>query len=222
VIEEIDEGVGRILATLRRHGVDRNTIVVFTSDNGPMDMFRERGGSAGPLRGGKGSTWEGGMRVPGIFWAPGRIRPGTVRDPGSQLDLLPTLADIAGQRLPDDRSFDGVSLRATLQTLAPSPRRRIAYYRQGELYAIREGRLKAHFVTEDGFGVDTQRSVHNPALVFDLGQDPAERYPLDKPSPEVLASFSESKKAFERDVIFAPSELVKGVPSRRAEDNETR
>jgi arylsulfatase A len=142
--------------------------VVFTSDNGPIELFRERGGSAGPLRGGKNTTWEGGMRVPGIFWGPGLVRPGVVRGLGSQLDLFATFADLARRPLPTDRAFDGASLEPTLRQLEPSPRRTIAYYRQGEVYAVRNARHKAHFVTEDAYGEDTRRAVHEPPLVFDL------------------------------------------------------
>ena len=78
----------------------QNTLVLFTSDNGPWLPFRDHGGSSGPLREGKGTTWEGGVRTPAIFWWPGTVRPGVVTDIGSGLDLLPTAAALAGVALP--------------------------------------------------------------------------------------------------------------------------
>jgi arylsulfatase A len=92
VIEEIDWSTGQLLDALRAAGIDRQTLVVFTSDNGPWLPFETHGGSAGPLRQGKGTTWEGGVRTPAIFWGPGIVQPGTVTDVGSELDLLKTAA----------------------------------------------------------------------------------------------------------------------------------
>jgi arylsulfatase A len=92
VIEEIDWSVGQVLDTLRELELDQNTLVVFTSDNGPWLSFETHGGSAGPLRAGKGTTFEGGQRVPTIFWWPGTVQPGVVTDLGSTLDLMATFA----------------------------------------------------------------------------------------------------------------------------------
>ena len=83
VIEEIDWSVGKVLDALRAAGIERNTLVLFTSDNGPWLPFRDHGGSAGPLKQGKGTTWEGGVRTPAIFWWPGTVRPGVVTGIGS-------------------------------------------------------------------------------------------------------------------------------------------
>ena len=95
VIEEIDWSTGQVLDALRAAGIDRQTLVLFTSDNGPWLPFETHGGSAGPLREGKGTTWEGGVRTPAIFWWPGTVRPGTVTDMGSGLDLLTTAASLS-------------------------------------------------------------------------------------------------------------------------------
>ena len=123
VMEEIDWSVGQILQTLREEGLDKNTVVVFTSDNGPWLSYKDHGGSAGLLKNGKGTTWDGGMRVPGIFWGPGRIKPGIVEDMGSTLDLLPTFAALSGAALPTDRVLDGFDLTPALTgTGAQSPR----------------------------------------------------------------------------------------------------
>ena len=96
VVQEIDKGVGKILETLKAEGLAENTIVVFTSDNGPWLPFKTHGGSAGLLRAGKGSTWEGGMREPGIFWGPGNIKPGVITELGSTMDLFTTFSTMAG------------------------------------------------------------------------------------------------------------------------------
>ena len=100
VIEEIDHGIGKILETLREQSLENNTLVIFTSDNGPWLTFGKNGGSAGLLKAGKGTTYEGGMRVPGIFWGPGYIEPAVVYELGSTLDLFVTLSLMAGTDLP--------------------------------------------------------------------------------------------------------------------------
>ena len=106
-IEEIDANVGRIIATLRDLKIDQNTLVLYLSDNGPWAPYLEQGGSAGLLRGAKATTWEGGVRVPAIFWWPGTIRSGVVTGMGSELDVLQTFAALAGAQPPADRGLDG-------------------------------------------------------------------------------------------------------------------
>jgi arylsulfatase A-like enzyme len=106
----LDANVGRLLDTLRRLRLERDTLVVFTSDNGPWTIFDEQGGSAGLLRGAKGGTYEGGMREPAIFRQPGAIKPGVVTDIGARLDLLPTFCTLAGVKAPADRVLDGYDL----------------------------------------------------------------------------------------------------------------
>ena len=111
VIEELDWSVGQILGKLAELGLDRDTLVVYTSDNGPWLQYGIDAGSAGPLRLGKGTTWEGGMRVPGIFWMPGSIPAGQVSSAvAANMDILPTFAGLAGAELPDDRVLDGQDL----------------------------------------------------------------------------------------------------------------
>ena len=213
-VEELDWSVGEVIAALRELKLERETLVVFTSDNGPIALFRERGGSAGLLRGGKGTTWEGGLRVPGIFWGPGRVRAGTVPGIGSQLDLLPTIAELAGLSPPAGRLLDGGSLAGTLASLSPSPRDTVVYYRHGEVYALRRGRYKAHFATEGVYGDPEPRVVHDPPLIFDLGQDAGERYALERPDPALVEEFRRLKAAHEQGVPAAPTELLKGLPAR--------
>ena len=114
VVEEIDAGVGRILKTLKDQGIAENTYVVFTSDNGPWLTYKQHGGSAGLLREGKGSTYEGGMREPCIMWWPGTIKPAEINDIGATMDLYTTMIKLAGGEVPTDRVVDGLDLRPVL------------------------------------------------------------------------------------------------------------
>ena len=120
VIEHIDAEVGRILDTLRKEGLDQNTYVIFTSDNGPWLRFTHHAGKAGPLRDGKGSTFEGGMRVPCVTWAPGRIPANSKsNDIASTIDLLPTIASIAGIEPKTKGPIDGLNLADFLHGKSP-------------------------------------------------------------------------------------------------------
>ena len=121
VIEEIDYNVGRILDAIRKNGIEKKTYVLFTSDNGPWliknknladgHLKRDHGGSAGPLRSGKVSSFEGGLRVPTILWGPDRVPAGATCDKiASTLDVLPTLAALSGAKVPDDRVIDGENI----------------------------------------------------------------------------------------------------------------
>lgn len=177
VVEEIDHGVGQILATLRELGIAHRTLVVFSSDNGPWLPFATHGGSAGLLRNGKGTTFEGGMRVPGIFWWPDHIRPGTRMEMGSVLDLLPTFCSLAGVPVPEDRVLDGYDLSGVLLGhVEHSPRDRMFFWRQEELYAVRVGPWKAHFITEGSYGIGPARTVHDVPELYNVEIDPGERF----------------------------------------------
>ncbi|HEV8253576.1 MAG TPA: sulfatase [Vicinamibacteria bacterium] len=186
VIEEIDWSVGQVLDTLRALGLERRTLVIFSSDNGPWTLFDEQGGSAGPLRGGKGATFEGGMREPTIFWWPGTIAPAVVMDLGTTMDLLPTLAALAGVSPPTDRILDGFDLSAVLRGRGKSPRQDVFYYRGPRLYALRHGAYKAHFFTRSEYGGEPE-AAHEPPLLYNLDEDPGERYDVAARHPEVVA-----------------------------------
>jgi arylsulfatase A len=186
VVEEIDWGVGQILGTLRREGLAENTFVVFTSDNGPWLIFDECGGSAGLLRGGKGCTFEGGMREPCVMWWPGRIKLGVVTDMGATMDLYTTILTLAGVQVPTDRVVDGLDLSPALFGTGPSPRKTMFYYRGTKLYAVRKGPYKAHFITRSAYGNDKEVR-HDPPLLYHLGHDPSEKYDVSKDHPDVIA-----------------------------------
>jgi arylsulfatase A len=200
VIEEIDWSVGRILDALRAAGVERNTLVLFTSDNGPWLPFRDHGGSAGQLRNGKGTTWEGGVRTPAIFWWPGTVRPGVVTGIGSGLDLLATAASLAGAAVPADRLLDSVDLSAALKGSGPSARSVLFYYWDSELRAVRKGQYKGHFITSGAYDDPEPRAVHNPPLLFDLSTDPGERFDIAADHPEVVADLVKTAEAHRKTV----------------------
>lgn len=145
VIMEIDWSVGEILKVLKRHGLDDNTLVIYTSDNGPWLSYGNHAGSAGPLREGKGTSWEGGTRVPFIARWPGRIPAGKVQDqPAMTIDLLPTLATLAGVPLPP-RKIDGLDIWPLLAcekgARSPHPAY-FTWYANNELQAVRSGDWK--------------------------------------------------------------------------------
>lgn len=210
VIEELDWSVGRILDGLRQMGLAGRTLVVFSSDNGPWLTFDHHGGSAGPLREGKGSTWEGGMRVPGIAWWPGRIAPGVQHEMAGTLDLLPTLATLCGARLPSV-PIDGVDISPLLLGKGKVERPPFLYYRGATLYAARVGRWKAHFHTRSGYGADAMVS-HDPPLLFDLGEDPGERWDRAMENPGVVSEIREAVERVKRGIDVAPTQLEATVP----------
>lgn len=144
VIEEIDWSVGQIMETLKAEGLAENTCVFFSSDNGPWLIFDQHGGTAGLLKDGKGCTWEGGMREPGIAWWPGKIAAGKVSlELASTMDLYTTFISLAGGKIPADRVVDGVDISPVLFGSGPSPRETMFFYRGTELMAVRylNGRL---------------------------------------------------------------------------------
>ena len=209
VIEEIDWSVGRVLDTLRQLKLDKQTMVVFTSDNGPWLVFGDQGGSAGPLRNGKGTTFEGGMRVPGIFWMPGTIPSGvTTAELGSTLDLLPTIAAMAGAELAEDMVLDGYDLSAMLTENQPSPRHSMFFYRDFRLMAVRHGRYKAHYITQDSYVPGSNKATpHDPPLVYDLETDIGEKRDIAGTRPEVVAAIAKATEEHQANMKFADSQL---------------
>ncbi|MDI3504802.1 MAG: arylsulfatase [Bacteroidota bacterium] len=208
VIEEIDWSVGQILKTLKEQGIDENTLVIFTSDNGPWLTFKTHGGTAGLLRGGKGGTFEGGMREPGIFWWPGKIKPGVVMELGATMDLLPTFCSLAGINLPADRVYDGYDISPVLLGKGESPRDVVFYYRDTEIYAVRKGDYKAHFVTKSEYG-DDPAVIHNPPLLYNLNIDPSEKYDVSGEHPEMIDEIKRILKEHQASVTPVENQLEK-------------
>jgi arylsulfatase A-like enzyme len=207
VIEEIDWSVGQVLGAVRDSGLDKNTIVVFTSDNGPWLWFTDHGGSAGPLRGGKGGTFEGGMREPTVVWGPGIVKPGVVNELGATMDLLPTFCSLAGIKPPTDRTLDGHDLSAVVRGTGKSPRQTVFYYLGTEVWAVRHGDLKMHLKTvEPAYGRGRTVKAHDPPLLFNLAKDIAEK--------EDIAASHADEIAKLRKLIAAHRESIKPVPNQ--------
>lgn len=208
VIEEIDYGVGQIMAALQQEGLEDETIVVFTSDNGPWLSFNTHGGSAGLLRAGKGMTWEGGMRVPTVFWSPEYISPGVIDELGTTMDLFTTFSTMAGVPVPEDRVIDGVDLSPVLLREEYSSRDDVFYYRGTKLYAVRLGDYKAHFVTQGSYGMFGPREEHNPPLLFNLNHDPSEKYNIAADHPEVIDEIRQRVKEHEANLVRGEDQLA--------------
>ena len=208
VVEEIDSTVGRIVRTLRETGLAEKTLIVFTSDNGPWLTFGTHGGSAGLLRDGKGSTWEGGMREPTIFWWPGHVRPGVVTELGATLDLFPTFAALAGAKIPTDRVYDGGDLSPVLLGSGPSPRDRVFYYHGEELYAVRLGDFKAHFKTKTSY-VGKRAKTHEPPLLYNLRHDPSEQYDIGPSHADTIKQIRVVAEEHAQTVQPVENQLIK-------------
>jgi arylsulfatase A-like enzyme len=211
-VEEIDAGVGQILATLKELDLDRKTLVVFTSDNGPWLPFETQGGSAGLLRGGKGTTFEGGMREPAIFWWPGTLPPGVQMELGATMDLLPTFCSFAGVNPPEDRPLDGFDLSQLLTGRASKgPRENIFYWREEQLYAIRVGSWKAHFITEGSYGIGPKKQVHETPELYDMDTDPAENYNVARFHPDVIKRLLKAAEDHSEGIVPVTNQLVERI-----------
>lgn len=190
-VEETDWSVGRVLDTLRELKLDERTLVLFTSDNGPWLIRGADGGSAGPLRGGKGSTWEGGMREPTLAWWPGKIAPGSVCDAvAGTIDLLPTAVALAGGTLPAVPVIDGRDISPLLfGTSTQSPREAHYYFAGYTLQAVRQGPWKLALAPQpEGMGKGLAPDVTNDTpRLYHLDRDIGERTNLAAQQPEVVA-----------------------------------
>ncbi|MFV0331215.1 MAG: sulfatase [Dysgonomonas sp.] len=198
VMMEIDWSIGQILNTLKELGLEENTLVVLTSDNGPWTNYGNHAGSAGGLREAKATTFDGGNRVPCIMYWKGVTQPGTVCNKlASNIDLFPTLAAISGASLPQ-RKIDGVNILPLVKgEKEVSPRESfVYYYNKNDLEAVTDGMFKlvfphkyvtygAHLPGNDGQpGLLTNREITKPEL-YDLRRDPGERYDVIAQNPEV-------------------------------------
>jgi arylsulfatase A-like enzyme len=207
VVEELDASVGQVLATLAELSLDKTTLVLFTSDNGPWLIKNQDGGSAGLLRGGKGSTWEGGMREPTIAWWPGTIAAGrTSNELASTMDLFATVHSLLELPLPTERTLDSRDLRPLLLGTGGSSRKAFFYYRGTKLMAARVGPWKAHFMTQDGYGQPAPE-MHDPPLLFNLEIDPAEQFDMSGKHVEVIAEIRQAVAQHVAELQPAPSQL---------------
>ncbi len=208
VIEEIDWSVGRIMETLREEGIEENTLVIVTSDNGHWHIFETHGGFGGLLRGAKGGTFEGGMRVPTLLWWPGQIEPGVVMELGTTMDLFPTFCKLADIDLPDDRIYDGYDISPVMFGTGPSPRDIVYFYRGTQVFAIRKGSYKAHFRTRPEYG-DPATTTHDPPLLYNLNIDPSEKYDIAEENPDIIAEIQEILEEHLATVVPVENQLEK-------------
>ncbi len=207
VVEELDWSVGEILQALRDLKLADQTLVIFTSDNGPWLTKKNEGGTAGLLRDGKGSTWEGGMREPTVAWWPGQIPAGSVSQKlGSTMDIFTTSLKLARVDVPADRIIDGVDLRPVLFDSGPSERKSVFYYRGQTLMAVRHGPWKAHLITRPAYGRG-KPVTHDPPVLYHLDHDPSERFDLSADHPEVIAEIMQLVKKHRTELKPAASQL---------------
>lgn len=218
-IEEIDFQLGRIRETLREAGIEKNTLIIFSSDNGPWTLFdttkkhkkygeaRFRVGSALPFRDGKGSDWEGGVRVPGVFCWPGVIAPGGVeRKPVSTLDILPTVFALAGAPLPADRPIDGRDVRPVLDAKTfPGTVKPFVYFYpdpKNMPVAVRSGpwKLMEKAFAQTGRDYGFKASPENP-LLFQLEYDFSERINLAPEQPGQVAALRAKLADFRKKLV---------------------
>jgi arylsulfatase A-like enzyme len=210
VVEELDWSVGQILQTLKDLKIDKQTLVIFTSDNGPWTREKQEGGSAGLLFEGKGSTYEGGMRVPAIFWWPGTIKPlQTSSALATTMDLYPTILKLAGVPMPDNVVLDGVDIYPLLTKTNESVRDAVYYYARHKLYAIRKGPWKAHFITKPSY-TKVDPVEHEIPLLFNIENDPSEKYNVNAEHPDIIAEIMELRKKHESTLVSVPSQLDGG------------
>jgi len=206
-VEEVDWSVGRVLDTLGELKLDRRTLVFYTSDNGPWLTQGKNGGVAGPLRGGKGSTWEGGVREPTVAWWPGKIAPGTSCEAvAANLDLLPTFVKLAGATVPTDRKIDGADIWPLLSGAAQeSPREAHYYFHGNRLDAVRSGPWKLAIQPqpeakpgEKGPPPDADKA-HTPRL-YNLVEDVGETTNVSAQHPDVVKRLQEFVAKMDADL----------------------
>ena len=205
VIMEIDWSVGQILAALEKNNLDENTLVIFISDNGPWLSYGTHSGSALPLREGKGTTWEGGVRVPCIMRWPGGIPANTVTKlPAMTIDLLPTIAEITGAKLPE-RKIDGKSILPIVKNQPDAKNPHDAYYfyyHTNELHAVQSGRWKLYFPhtyrtlngregRNDGIPINYASAEVKTLELYDLENDISETINVAEQHPEVVTHLSD-------------------------------
>lgn len=209
VIEELDASTGEIVDLLQELGLDRTTILVYTSDNGPWSNhslpqytsdITAHAGSAGPLRGAKGTTWEGGIRVPCVMWGPGQIPGGQVTgEIATTMDLLPTFIQMAGAELPADRVLDGRDIGPLMrgEPGAHSPHQAFYYYRETHLDAVRSGPWKLVFprpgrddsewlLSRSGAFLGEILEPVTELKLYNLREDIGEQYNVAKQHPDVV------------------------------------
>ncbi|KPM47959.1 sulfatase family protein [Jiulongibacter sediminis] len=210
---EIDWSVGQIMQTLQKNGLEENTLVIFTSDNGPWLNYGNHAGSSGGFREGKGVSYEGGHRVPGIVRWKGHVPAGMVCNQlTSTIDLLPTISEICGTSMPANK-IDGVSLKEIFDgNMDAKPREFFAYYyRRNNLEAVRKdqwklvlphyGRtFKGFLPGKDGYPGPSTENHEEPMALYDLRRDPGEEYDVQRMYPEIVKELEAYAETIRADI----------------------
>jgi len=206
VVQEIDWSVGEILRTLRENGLDENTFVIFTSDNGPWLTELENGGSAGPLKDGKGTWWEGGFRVPAIIRMPGKVAPSINDDIMTSMDLFPTFLSMANIGTPNTITLDGVNQSGMLFEEKASARDEVFYWWGSELMAVRKGAWKYYFKTiSDQYLRTVKIEVPGEPLLYNLETDISEKFNKAADHPEIVQSLIQLAERHKQGMVIKPS-----------------
>jgi arylsulfatase A-like enzyme len=185
VVEELDWSVGKIMETLKKNNLEENTLVIFTSDNGPWTTQGVQGGSAGLLKWGKGSCWEGGMRVPAVVQWPGKIAPNQTFDClSTTMDLFTTIIKSAGGQVPSDRVIDGNDLMPVWTGKAKKATEIFFYYHFNQLFAVRKGAWKMHLKSVVPYVPEI--TLYQTPLLYNLENDPSEQYNVAAKNQNVI------------------------------------
>lgn len=211
VMAELDWSVGQIMSTLKEQGLANHTYVIFTSDNGPWKIFNEQAGSAGLLYGGKGTSYEGGVRVPAIFWGPGNVVPAVISKMGSTLDLLPTIGQLAGLALPPDPARDGYDLSPVLKGNHATPRNEMYFYHGTRLFAARKGAYKLYYYKNNPDGYPEKMEILDKVQLFNLQLDPSERANIADKFPDIIAQINEMVAQHQAGIVPVANQLEKRI-----------
>ncbi|MFT5130004.1 MAG: arylsulfatase A-like enzyme [Rhodothermales bacterium] len=225
VIEEIDHHAGRVLDRIKELGLDDNTYVIYTSDNGPWWIKKDHGGNAAPLRSAKCAAYEGGVRVPFVIRAPGQVPAGTHSDlVTATIDLLPTIAGIAGGQAPTDRVIDGIDISKVWHGESTGLDRSYFHYQHTSLRAVRRGKWKLHLPHSQA---DRTKSIIKPwfihippadrifldaPVLYDLDADIAETRNVAAANPEVVQRLTTELEAMRKDLGDAAARGVNARP----------
>ena len=227
-LNELDWQVGEIMKALDSAGVSNNTFVFFTADNGPYLHMGPHGGNGGPLRCGKGTTWEGGQREAAIAWWPNKIKAGRTAELSATVDILPTICSITGTKEPDV-VLDGMDMSPMLFEEKPSKRDYYIYYPKDPnpkvgIFAIRWKQYKAHFYQQGSHCQNTYPDIvcrgnytmrkNDPPMLFNLEEDPSEFYPLNNSQyASTMSQILKLKSWFESEMIWGESQMDRGTNS---------
>lgn len=207
IVQSMDVGVGRVVQALKENGVAENTLVFFSSDNGAHEGVA--GSSSGPLRGFKSELFEGGHRVPTCAWWPSHIAPGSKSgETAMTIDLMPTMMELAGAKLPPERKIDGISIVPVLLKNQRLPKRAV-YWAMGTNRVMREGPWKIFYNKSE-------------TLLFNLEEDLGEKHDLAQENPEIVKRMKEATENWYNEVTAGVVEGPKGSKPDKAEKKKNK